>query len=93
MSAADDATPTLVHPCGDSPVSYVFRSSVVKTPNGKLMHVADFAAAELLIDDHVEDALFSNATIEQLREMVNHLVEFGTFTDPTPVTQEEVTAP
>ena len=93
VSTVDDTRPTLVMSCGDLATNFVFRSSVVRTPGGQLMHVADFAAQELGITDHVEDALFSSATVEQLREMVNHLVEFGTFVDPTPVTQEEVTAP
>ena len=95
LSTVDDDTSIRLPQCGDSQSVAVFRSSVVRTPapESRLMHVADFAAQALGIDDITEDALFDDVSVADLAAMIHDLLDYGVATDPTPVTQEEVTAP
>ncbi|ORL93444.1 hypothetical protein A5N78_04730 [Prescottella equi] len=71
------------------------RSSLVTTPGGALQHVEDYAASVLGLHEQAAEALFDgNASIDELRRVVDCLVEFGTVHgDPTPRTRAEVTAP
>lgn len=72
-----------------------FRSSVVRTPEDGLLHVADHAVLALGIDDGDADLLFDAMnSVADLRAMVDNLIGYGTVHgDPTPVEQWKVTTP
>lgn len=71
-----------------------FRSSIVRTPDHGLLHVADHATLALGIDDDVADTLYSAMnSVEDLRAMVDNLINYGSLAgDPTPQHQWEVTS-